>query len=112
MSKLVEEKCVAVNKGDPPLTPAEVDQLKPQVPDWNIYLKDGVPHLERVFTFKDFNQALAFTDQVGRLADAENHHPAILTEWGKVTVTLWTHRINGLHRNDFILAAKTDQLKR
>ena len=68
----------------------------------------GVRRLERVFAFKDFAQALAFTNQVGELAEAEGHHPAILTEWGRVTVTWWTHKINGLHRNDFIMAAKTE----
>jgi 4a-hydroxytetrahydrobiopterin dehydratase len=65
-----------------------------------------------VFTFNDFAGALAFTNRVGALAEAEGHHPAILTEWGKVTVTWWTHAISGLHRNDFIAAAKTDALSR
>ena len=72
--------------------------------------QDGIKRLERVFKFPDFAQALAFTDKVGELAEAEGHHPAILTEWGKVTVTWWTHKVKGLHRNDFIMAAKTDPL--
>ena len=67
-------------------------------------------HLERVFQFPDFAQALAFTNRVGALAEEEGHHPALLTEWGKVTVAWWTHAIGGLHRNDFIMAAKTDQI--
>ena len=62
------------------------------------------------FTFGSFAEALAFTDAVGALAEAEGHHPAILTEWGRVTVTWWTHAIKGLHRNDFIMAARTDEL--
>jgi len=81
------------------------------VPDWEIVERDGVQQLERVFKFKNFVQALAFTNRVGDLAEAEDHHPALLTEWGKVTVTWWTHAANGLHKNDFIAAAKTDQLK-
>jgi 4a-hydroxytetrahydrobiopterin dehydratase len=82
------------------------------VPDWTVYQVDGINRLERVFTFKNFAQAIAFTDQVGALAEAEDHHPAILTEWGRVTVTWWTHKIRGLHQNDFIMAAKTDELYR
>jgi len=82
----------------------------PQVPDWQVVEREGIQHLERVFKFKNFSQALAFTNRVGELAEAEGHHPALLTEWGKVTVTWWTHKIRGLHRNDFIMAAKTDKL--
>jgi 4a-hydroxytetrahydrobiopterin dehydratase len=85
-------------------------EFAPQVPDWQIVERESIRRLERIFKFKNFVQALAFTDRVGELAEAEGHHPAILTEWGKVTVTWWTHKIRGLHRNDFIMAAKTDQL--
>ena len=63
-----------------------------------------------MFRFSNFAEALTFTDKVGELAETEGHHPAILTEWGRVTVTWWTHKIRGLHRNDFIMAAKTDQI--
>ena len=73
-------------------------------------LIQGIRRLERVFRFRNFAEALSFTNQVGDLAEEEGHHPAILTEWGQVTVTLWTHKIRGLHRNDFILAAKIDAL--
>ena len=59
---------------------------------------------------EDFAEALEFTNDVGAIAEEEGHHPAILTEWGRVTVTWWTHKIRGLHRNDFIMAAKTDQI--
>jgi len=65
--------------------------------------------LEKAFQFKDFRQALAFTNRIAQLANEADHHPAILTEWGKVTVTWWTHKIKGLHKNDFIMAAKTEQ---
>jgi 4a-hydroxytetrahydrobiopterin dehydratase len=85
-------------------------EFAPQVPDWQIVERESIHRLERIFKFKNFVQALAFTHRVGELAESEGHHPAILTEWGKVTVTWWTHKIRGLHRNDFIMAAKTDQL--
>jgi 4a-hydroxytetrahydrobiopterin dehydratase len=80
------------------------------VPDWEVVEQAGVKRLERVFKFKNFAQALDFTNRVGTLAEAEDHHPALLTEWGKVTVTWWTHAIGGLHRNDFVMAAKTHDL--
>jgi 4a-hydroxytetrahydrobiopterin dehydratase len=67
--------------------------------------------LEKVYAFPDFAKALAFTNRVGELAESENHHPAILTEWGRVTITWWTHKIKGLHRNDFIMAARTDEIR-
>jgi 4a-hydroxytetrahydrobiopterin dehydratase len=82
----------------------------PQVPEWQIVPRDGVDRLERVFPFPDFASALRFTNRVGQIAEAEGHHPALLTEWGRVTVTWWTHKIGGLHRNDFIMAARTDEL--
>jgi len=74
--------------------------------------REGVRRLERAFTFSDFAAALAFTNRVGAAAEAEGHHPALLTEWGRVTVTWWTHAIRGLHRNDFVMAAKTEALAR
>jgi 4a-hydroxytetrahydrobiopterin dehydratase len=110
MAELKTEKCIACRKDSPQLSGAETAELQAQVPGWGIVTRDGIPRLERVFPFKDFAEALAFTDKVGELAQRENHHPAILTEWGKVTVTWWTHAIGGLHRNDFIMAAKTDAL--
>lgn len=110
MSTLVKLKCEACRADSPQVTEPEIAQYHPQVPDWQMIERDGIKRLERVFKFKNFVQALAFTNQVGALAEAEGHHPAILTEWGKVTVTWWTHKIKGLHRNDFILAARTDAL--
>lgn len=110
MATLVDMKCTACRGGEPTLTDAEIAELHPQVPDWQVVERDGIKRLERVFTFKNFAQALAFTNAVGAIAEDEGHHPAILTEWGKVTVTWWTHKIKGLHRNDFIMAAKTDRL--
>ncbi len=84
--------------------------MQPQIPDWQVKEVSGEPRLERVFKFKDFAQALAFTDKVGAIAAQEDHHPLLITEWGKVTVDWWTHKIGGLHKNDFIMAAKTDEL--
>lgn len=107
---LVGLRCVACQRGAPTVTEAEIAEYHPQVPDWRIVERDGIKRLERVFRFPDFAQALAFTNTIGELADSEGHHPALLTEWGRVTVTWWTHKIKGLHRNDFIMAAKTDQL--
>jgi 4a-hydroxytetrahydrobiopterin dehydratase len=92
------------------MTEAEIAALLPTVPGWQVVERDGIARLERVLRFPDFVQALAFTNRVGEIAEAEGHHPAILTEWGRVTVTWWTHKIRGLHRNDFIMAAKTDGL--
>ena len=107
---LSQIKCVACRVGEPTITPDEITKLRPQVPGWSIGDRDGINRLERVFRFKDFAEALAFTNKVGEIAEEEGHHPSILTEWGKVTVTWWTHKIKGLHRNDFIMAAKTDRL--
>ena len=109
MTTLTQMKCVACRTGEPAVTPDEMSQFQPQVPDWKVVEREGIPRLERVFTFKNFAEALAFTNRVGALAEAEDHHPAILTEWGRVTVTWWTHKIKGLHRNDFMMAAKADQ---
>ena len=110
MEALAAMRCVACRKGEPTVTDAELAELRPQVPDWELLEIDGVKRLQRVFAFDDFEQALAFTNRVGGLAEEERHHPALLTEWGRTTVTWWTHKIKGLHRNDFIMAAKTDQL--
>jgi 4a-hydroxytetrahydrobiopterin dehydratase len=109
---LTQMKCVACRKDAPTLTDAEIAALHPQVQDWEIVELDGIKRLRRVFPADDFGQALAFTKDVGELAEAEGHHPALLTEWGKTTVSWWTHKINGLHRNDFIMAARTDELSR
>ncbi len=84
--------------------------LKPRIPDWDIITKNNIQHLEKSYTFKNFVQALAFTNKVGQLAEREYHHPTIVTDWGKVTVTWVTHTIKGLHINDFAMAAKTDAL--
>ena len=112
MSDLLRQKCEACRAGAPPATPAEISELKRQTPGWGIVEEEGIPRLRRVFKFQDFAGALAFAVKVGEAADGEDHHPAVLIEWGLSTVTWWTHKIRGLHRNDFIMAAKTDEIYR
>lgn len=107
---LTSERCVACRRDSPQVTDAEIATLTRETPDWQVVERDGIRRLERVFHFPGFVDALAFTNRVGALAEAEGHHPALLTEWGRVTVSWWTHKIRGLHRNDFIMAAKTDAL--
>lgn len=110
MTNLTAQKCTACQQGAPRVTESEINELKPQIPAWNIIENNGVSQLERIYKFADFQTALAFTNAVGEIAETEGHHPALLTEWGKVTVSWWTHAISGLHKNDFIMAAKTEQI--
>ncbi|WP_303722943.1 4a-hydroxytetrahydrobiopterin dehydratase [Malonomonas rubra] len=110
MNELQSQACEPCRKGAPLATDAEVEENLRQLPDWQVISVDGIQRLTRSYKFKTFRQALAFTNQVGELAETQQHHPAILTEWGKVTVSWWTHKIGGLHQNDFIMAAKTDLL--
>ncbi len=110
MNKMVNMHCIPIDSKSIHLSEVETAQFIKDFPDWSLSIKEDEPRLEKVFKFKDFNQAVAFTNQVAQEAEKENHHPAILTEWAKVTVTWWTHKIKGLHQNDFIMAAKTDQL--
>jgi 4a-hydroxytetrahydrobiopterin dehydratase len=102
--------CVACRRDAPTVTDAEIEELLPQIPEWELVELDGIKRLRRVFPFADFAEALAFTNRVGAIAEQQGHHPALLTEWGRTTVTWWTHKIRGLHRNDFVMAAKTDEL--
>src|SRR6201997_3390137 len=110
VAALGKEKCTACRRDSPRVTEHEINELQPQIPEWMLVERDGIQRLERVFRFHDFAEALAFTNRVGSIAEEEGHHPAILTEWGRVTITLWTHKIRGLHRNDFVMAAKVDAL--
>ena len=112
MTDLTQLKCVACRGGEPTLTEVQIADLRPQVPEWQVRQVDQEPRLERIFRFKNFQEAIAFTDKVGAIAELEDHHPLIITEWGRVTVQWWTHKIHGLHQNDFIMAAKTDSLLR
>lgn len=110
MNSLAADKCVACRGGEPTLTEAEIEDLKIYVPEWQVREVDGMDRLERTFKFKNFAEALAFTNKIGAIAEQEDHHPRIITEWGAVTLQWWTHKIGGLHKNDFIMAAKSDEL--
>jgi 4a-hydroxytetrahydrobiopterin dehydratase len=110
MNELAQQHCTAVTSTTPRLYERDINQYLENFPDWEIYEKDSESRIEKAYKFKDFIQAMSFTNKVAQVANEEDHHPAILTEWGKVTITWWTHKIKGLHLNDFIMAAKTDQL--
>jgi 4a-hydroxytetrahydrobiopterin dehydratase len=110
MSNLAQMKCTACRGDEPVLSDAKIEEMNLRVPEWHVLERDGIKQLERAFWFDDFAGALAFTGRVGEQAEQEGHHPALLTEWGKVTVTWYTHKIGGLHTNDFIMAARTDEL--
>jgi 4a-hydroxytetrahydrobiopterin dehydratase len=107
---LDQMKCEPCRGGVPTLTNKEIDFYYSQLLNWSVVEKDGIKRLEKSFKFEDFAQALDFTNKVGKLAEEEGHHPDILIEWGKATVSWWTHKIEGLHKNDFIMASKTDSL--
>ena len=104
---LASQTCVPCRGGVPPLQGAELLSLQQQVPHWNVVKEH---HVTRTFTFPDFKEALAFVNRVGEVAESQGHHPDILLAWGKAEITLWTHKIDGLTRSDFIMAAKIDQL--
>lgn len=110
MINLAAGKCVACRGGEPPLTDAEIADLMPHVPQWQTVTQDNILRLQRVFKFKNYSQAVEFTNKIAAIAEEEDHHPLIILEWGRVTVQWWTHVVKGLHRNDFIMAAKTDEL--
>ena len=103
MDELAKLHCSSIGANTSRLNEHDLNQLKAKLPNWQTHEKSAELRLEKVFEFDDFRKALAFTNE-------EDHHPALLTEWGKVTVTWWTHKIKGLHQNDFIMAAKTEQL--
>ena len=104
---LSTKHCVPCRGGVPALKGEELERLKSQVPGWQVV--DG-HHLWKAFTFPDFRTALDFVNRTGEIAEAEGHHPDLLLSWGKVEVKTWTHKIDGLTENDFILAAKIEQI--
>ena len=109
MSLLVNESCVVCGADEPAVTAPEQQRLMEQLSGWTV-IRRPTEQLQKVFLFEDFSSALDFTVAVGELAEGADHHPMIVLEWGKVVVHWWTHTIKGLHRNDFIMAAKTDYL--
>ena len=110
MSDLIQQKCVACRADAPRVADDELPDLLKQIPDWQPITNDSVLKLNKVFNFDNYSDAISFTNKIAQLAEEEDHHPAILLEWGRVEVTWWTHKIGGLHKNDFIAAAKTDLL--
>ena len=110
MNNISSLNCVACRGGEPTLTDFEIAELHPQVPEWQVKEINEVKRLERVYKLKNFVDALAFTNKVGAIAETQDHHPLIVLEWGRVTVQWWTHVVKGLHKNDFIMAAKTDEV--
>ncbi len=110
MNELAVSRCEACRADAPRVTEDEIARYQRVVPDWRIVERDGIRQLERSYKFRNFVDALAFTNRVGEIAEAEGHHPDLMTCWGRVTVTWWSHKIKGLHRNDFVMAAKCDQL--
>ncbi len=110
MNDLYQKTCEPCRTGAAPMTKEEMEKQKALLQGWDLIESQGMKKLQKTFKFKNFRQALAFTNKAGELAEKEDHHPAILTEWGKVTITFHTHKVKGLHMNDFIMAAKTDQL--
>ncbi len=110
MSELAKQTCEACRADAPKVSDEELAQLIKEIPDWQPLVVDEVLQLRREYPFKNFVDAIAFTNRVGEYAEEQGHHPALLTEWGKVTVSWWSHKIKGLHKNDFICAARTDEL--
>ena len=108
MSDLASKTCVPCKGGVPPLAGKDLEALAKQLPQWKVV---NGHHIIKTFTFPDFRLALAFVNKVGEIAEQQGHHPDILLSWGKVEVTTWTHKIDGLTESDFILAAKVDKLK-
>ena len=108
MTGLLQQKCEACKVDAPKVSDKELKEFLEQIPEWQTFTEDSELRLKRVFKFDDYTAAVKFSNKVASLAEAEDHHPAILLEWGQVEVTWWTHKIGGLHKNDFISAAKTD----
>lgn len=108
--QLADLTCDACHSGPPPVTGEELVVLRLQIPEWELVVSDGMPQLRRDFEFDNFREALEFANRVGAAAELEGHHPELTVGWGHVTVTWWTHAIRNLHRNDFVLAARTDRL--
>ena len=108
MAALVEKECVPCQGGVPALKGTELARLARELDGgWRLVQEH---HLEKEYKFKNFREALDFTNRVGELAEAQGHHPDIYLSWGKVKLTIWTHKVDGLTENDFILAAKADRL--
>jgi 4a-hydroxytetrahydrobiopterin dehydratase len=107
---LSENKCEACSIDAPVLTEQEINKFLSQIPSWTVHEEEGVKRLICSFAFPNYKNSVNFTNLVAKLAEEEDHHPEIVLEWGNVTVSWWSHKIKGLHTNDFICASKTDNL--
>ena len=107
MAELASKTCIPCKGGTPPLEGKEIEDLRRQIPEWEVVEEH---HLRRVFRFKNFREAWGFVNKVGELAEQQGHHPDISFGWGYAEVTVWTHKINGLTESDFVFAAKVDTL--
>lgn len=112
MSELADRTCRPCGADSPPVAEADRPALLKQLPGWSVAAADGMDQLTARFRFPDFAAALAFANRVGELAEAADHHPRIVLEWGALEVCWWTHSIGGLHENDFIMAARTNAAHR
>jgi 4a-hydroxytetrahydrobiopterin dehydratase len=110
MQDLKHSVCIPCEEGGDPMTEDQMKNYTSQVPDWQIIDKESIAKLQKEFKLKNFVEAITFADKIGALAESNGHHPRLIIDWGKVTVLWWTHAVKGLHRNDFIMAAKTDEL--
>ncbi len=110
MENLLTHKCVPCEKGGQKMDVEEIKRMRKKVPGWDVVKKGDIQTLQKCFTFKNFMQALAFANEIGRIAEEQFHHPTLMINWGRVDVTWVTHKIKGLHMNDFAMAAQTDAL--
>ena len=109
-NELSQSSCEACRLDAPVLSEQEIKELAPQIPSWIVHEEDGIKRLICSFAFSSYEDSVNFTNKVAKLAEEEDHHPEIILEWGNVTVSWWSHKIKGLHKNDFICASKTDDL--
>jgi 4a-hydroxytetrahydrobiopterin dehydratase len=112
MAELARERCAVCRADSPVVTPEEAAELALAVPEWRVVERGGAPQLERTFTFGGYAAAVAFFNRVAAAAEEQDHHPEMTVDWKRVTVRWWTHAIRNLHRNDYIMAAQTDELFR
>ena len=110
MKELNHMLCVPCPAGSTPMLDAQCRRLMENIPGWELATVENITRLRCTFAFPDFSKALAFSNQVGELAEKEQHHPELIISWGKATVSWWTHSVKGLHMNDFIMAARTGAL--
>ena len=111
-NELSQTSCEACRADAPVLSEQEIKELAPEIPSWIVHEEEGIKRLICSFAFSSYEDCVNFTNKVAKLAEEEDHHPEIVLEWGNVTVSWWSHKIKGLHKNDFICASKTDNLFR